>query len=168
MKTILRAIPFLLALSLILSLARAGERHVEPVADKLTASIRHSVHFMSGGAMTADRFLQRLEAARKNKQAHVCVCEIIKLENNNDSYDKVALMSEATDNGDLSSEYRAAGKHLVSERRRLKELFFDVVKVTETVNAPVDCVSLYLMMAGKRADLKMYDILDANVLSARR
>jgi hypothetical protein len=168
MKTILRALPFLLLLSLIMHFAHAGERNTSPVTSKLASSIRHSIHFMSGGGMTSERFLQRLESARMNKQAHVCVCEILKMENNNDSYDQVALLSEVTDNGDLSSEYRSAGKHLDSERRRLKQLFFDVVKVSERVNAPVDCVSLYLTLAGKRSDLKMYDILDSDVLSARR
>ena len=168
MKTFNRILQVLIVLCLLIASARAGEKNVDPVAHKLAGTVRNSIHFMTGGAMTAERFLQRLEAARKSKQAHVCVCEIIRLENNNDSHEEVALMSEMTDNGDLSREYRAAGRQLVSERRRLRELFFDVVKVTEKLNAPVDCVSLFLMMAEKRSDLKMYDILDADILNARR
>lgn len=167
MKTFTRIVQIIIVLCLLIASATAGERNVDPVRPGISNSIRHSVHFVAGGAMTAERFMQRLEATRKNKQAHVCVCEILKLENNNDSYDEVALLSEKGDNGDLSGDYRIAGKQLGAEKHRLKELFFDVVKVTEKVNAPVDCVSLYLMLAGRYDDLKMYDILDADVLSAR-
>lgn len=168
MKTISRIVQIIIILCLLVASATAGERNVDPVRPTISTSIRNSVRFMSGGAMTAERFMQRLETARKNKQAHVCVCEVLKLENNNDSYEEVALLSEKLDNGDLSSEYRVAGRQLGQERRRLKEMFFDVVKVTEKVNAPVDCVSLYLMLAGKYDDLKMYDILDADILSTRK
>jgi|GEM_PF-3030449 len=167
MKTLTRIIQIIIVLCLLIASATAGERNVDPVRTAYSTSFYHSIHFMTGGAMTAERFLQRLEAMRKNKHAQVCVCEIMKLGNNNDGYEEVALMSEMTGNGDLSSEYRSAAKQLVAERRRLRELFFDIVKVTEKVNAPVDCVSLYLMMAEKRSDLKLYDILDTDVLNAR-
>jgi hypothetical protein len=170
MKTFNRIALILIALLPLIASATAGERNVDPVRrpPSITATIRNAVQFMPVGNMNAEQFLNRLQALRRNKQSHVCVCEIMKLENNNDQYEEVALLSEKIDNGDLSAEYKVAGKQLVTERQRLKELFFDVVKVTEKVNAPVDCVTLYLLMAGRYDDLKMYDILDSDILNAKR
>ncbi len=167
MKTVTKIIQVIIVLCLLIASATAGESHVDPVRPKFVASLRNSVRFMIGGAMTPERFLQRLEASRKNKQTHVCVCEVMKLENNNDSYDEVALLSERTAQGDPASGYHIAGKQLAAERRRIRELFFTMVKVTERVNAPVDCVSLYLTLNKRYQDLKLYDILDADIHTTR-
>jgi hypothetical protein len=165
MKTFTRISVLVLALCLYGVHTIAGEKGTNPVSFRLKAFVNSSVQFMSGNAMNADRLIGKLRSGKNT--ARICVCEVMQLANNNDAYDQVALMSEKTNNGDLSADYKTATGLLSNEKKHMKEFFFDVLKVTRRISAPVDCVTLYLQLRSGTADMKMYDILDADIVRAK-
>jgi hypothetical protein len=160
MKTTIRTLVSIACLFIITGSANAEDKAASPVQFSLKAFIKSSVTF-AGKGMNADRLLEKARDSRNT--AKVCACEIMKLQNSNDSYDQVAVFAEKTNNGDLSADYKKASLTLNGERKHMKEYFFDVVQVTQKIVAPTDCVSLYLSMKSSEANLKMYDILDADI-----
>lgn len=166
MKTSIRALTLLLVfLCTSISSLRANETSVSPIQFNLKSFIRASVEFINKETMNADKLLQKL--MNEKNTAKVCVCEIMELKSNNYQFQNVAVLSEKTNNGDLSADYETASKLLGKERKHLKKFFFDVIKVTQKITAATDCISLYLAIHKSAADLKLYDILDADIVRAK-
>lgn len=161
MKTSIRTLVAIVCMSLLMTPAFSNEESAMPLQFNLKTFIRSSVSFMAGGNMNAETILQKVKS--QPNTARVCACEILKLKNNNNEFENVALFSEKTNYGDLSADYKTAGQLLNAENKHLKSFFFDQVEVKNKINAPTDCVSLYLRLKTQNDDLKMYDILNADI-----
>jgi hypothetical protein len=103
---------------------------------------------------------------KEKNNSKVCACEILKLSNNNAAKENVAIFSEITNNGDINAEYKTALEILQKQKKNMKDQYYDKVKVNQTITAAMDCKTLYLKMAKSEGGLVMYDILDADALSA--
>jgi hypothetical protein len=116
---------------------------------------------MPGSNYNAETLFEKVKNQRNT--ARVCVCQVLNLKNNNNDFENVALFSERTNYGDLTADYKSASQLLVSENKHLKSFFFDKVEVVNKITAPTDCVSLYLKMKSQNEELKLYDILNADI-----
>jgi hypothetical protein len=166
MKTSIRTLSLAFVfLCVTVSSISANDSTASPAQFTLKSFIKASVQFMNNKNMNADMLLQMM--ANQNSTAKVCVCEIMELKSNNYQFQNVAVLSEKTNNGDLTADYKSASKLLSKERKHMKDFFFDVIKVTEKFTAATDCVSLYLMLRRDAVDLKLYDILDADIVRVK-
>ena len=161
MKTSIRTLLTTICFSLLVSSVSANEESASPVQFNLKAFIISSFKFMPSGNLNAETIIERVK--NQPNTARVCACEILKLQNNNSQFENVAIMSERTNYGDLSADYKSAAQLLVTENKHLKSFFFDEVQVSNKITAPTDCVSLYLKMKSQNDDLKLYDILNADI-----
>lgn len=162
MKTSIRTFcSVLVILCTSFSSLQANESVASPVQFNLKSFIRASVQFMSKETMNADKLMQKM--LNEKNTAKVCVCEIMELKSNNYEFQNVAVLSQKTNNGDLTADYKTASQLLSKEKKHMQNFFFDVVKVTGKITAATDCVSLYLAIRRNAADLKLYDILDADI-----
>jgi hypothetical protein len=163
MKTTIRTLVSILCLVLATGIVKAGEEAASPVNLELNLKtlIKSSVTFMNGSAMNTEKLVRKMKENRNT--AKVCACEILKLRNNNDQFEQVAVFAEKTNYGDLTADYKKASLTLNGERKHMKAYFFDVVEVTQKITAPTDCLSLYLSMKSSEQVLILYDILDADI-----
>lgn len=160
-----RILTFLMKASfmLIAISATAGEKSASPLNFTLRNILAADKAIeVSNASMTN---LPSSEKKEKNR-SKVCACEILKLRNNNSEQENVAIFSEITNNGDINAEYKTALEILQHQKKNMKDHSYDKVKVNQTITAPTDCKTLYLKMSKGEGGLVLYDILDADVLSA--
>lgn len=142
---------------------KAGDDAVYPHQFDLAKLVRASVNFIGGNAGKTEALLEKL----KNRQTdRICVCEIMELQNTNAQYSNVAVLSEKTNNGDMGSDYKLAERQITKEKKQMKALFFDNIKVNTRIAVATDCLSLYVKLRQETAGLRLYDILDADARSA--
>jgi hypothetical protein len=146
---------------------KANDSKASPVSFQLNlkAYIKASIDFVNKEAMNADKLLEQMKTEKSS--AKVCVCEIMELKSNNYQFDNVAVLSEKTNNGDMTADYKTASQLLSKEKKQMKTMFFDAIKVTQKFTAATDCVSLYLAIRSQSADLKLYDILNADIVRVK-
>jgi hypothetical protein len=161
MKTSIRTLLAIVCTSFIAGNSFANEESANPVQLNLKSYIRSTVSFMSGSNYNADKLMDKVK--NQPNTARVCACQVLTLKNNNNEFENVALFSEKTNYGDLTADYKVASQLLVTENKQLKSFFFDKVEVVNKINAPTDCVSLYLKMKSQNEELKLYDILNADI-----
>ena len=144
--------------------ASAGEKSASPFNFTLR-NLAAAEKAIEASNASVSNFAGNAEKKEKNR-SKVCACEILKLRNNNAEQENVAIFSEITNNGDINAEYKTALEILQKQKKNMKDQYYDKVKVNQTITAAMDCKTLYLKMAKSEGGLVMYDILDADVLSA--
>ncbi|HVM89627.1 MAG TPA: hypothetical protein VMT76_15670 [Puia sp.] len=98
--------------------------------------------------------------------AKICACQILGVtSNNNRSEQLIAVFAEGTNTGNLSSSFATAYSILQKEKKHLQNFFFDKIKVYEKATGVFSCNSLYNSLKSKYDGLKMYDVLNADILS---
>lgn len=150
--------------SLLTFAAQAGDEAVRPSQFNLNAFVKSSVNFLNGKSARKAEIL--LEKVRTQQNDRICVCEIMELQNNNAEFTNVAVFAEKVNNGDMGRGYKTAEKEIAKEKKQMKAMFFDQVKVNTKMAVATDCLSLYMKLNQENIDIKMYDILDADVRSA--
>ncbi|MGN6492397.1 MAG: hypothetical protein ACTHLE_10420 [Agriterribacter sp.] len=165
MKTSLRTrfCSLFIVCSIITLAAKADGGVVRPAQFNLSAFVKASVNFMGGKSAKADILLEKLKAKRGDR---ICVCEIMELQNNNASFTDVAVFAEKMNNGDMGKGYKTAEREITKEKKQMKAMFFDGMKVNTKIAVATDCLSLYMKLRQNTHGLKLYDILDADARSA--
>ena len=102
------------------------------------------------------------------ESAKVCACQILRVASNNEEERMVAVFAQGTNNGDLSANFAAATSVLEKEKKHMKAFFYTKIKTAENVTAPTPCSLLYKNIQVKYANVKMYDVLDADALSDKK
>jgi hypothetical protein len=100
--------------------------------------------------------------------AKVCACQVLRVESKNEKETFIAVFAQATNNGDLPFNFAAAMTVVEKEKKHLKDFFFTKIKTTENVTATTECSMLYKNIQGKYANVKMYDVLDADALNNKQ
>ncbi|HMC84981.1 MAG TPA: hypothetical protein VKI61_05625 [Chitinophagaceae bacterium] len=136
------------------------------------AVVLFNASFAGSGNPSAVIFPKTFTAALKEKKtlfeaesAKVCACQILRVVSNNESEKFIAVFAQGTNNGDLSANFATATSVLEKEKKHMKDFFFTKIKTAENVTAPTSCSMLYKNIQVKYADIKMYDVLDADALS---
>ncbi|MBX2921301.1 MAG: hypothetical protein KF746_03840 [Chitinophagaceae bacterium] len=167
MKTSLRTrfCSLLIVFSVIALAAKADGGAVHPAQFNLNAFVKASVNFLEGTSSKADAMLENLKAKRADR---ICVCEIVELQNNNAAFTDVAVFAEKLNNGDMGKGYKIAEREIAKEKKQMKAMFFDEVKVSTKIAVATDCLSLYIKLRQDSNGLKIYDILDADARSSAK
>jgi len=100
----------------------------------------------------------------KVKAAKVCACQILNVSSNNERLEYVAVMAEKTNQGELNNSYSVAKSVLEKEKRLMKNQFYPKMKVLEKYTVFSSCKALAIKLASENSELKVYDILDADIL----
>jgi len=101
----------------------------------------------------------------EQRTAKVCACQILRVESNNEEQNFIAVFAQATNTGDLSFNFASANTVLEKEKKHLKNFFYTKIKTAENVTAATECSAMYKNIQVKYANVKMYDVLDADALS---
>jgi hypothetical protein len=71
------------------------------------------------------------------------------------------LLSEKTNDG-TPAAYSAAKSRLLKEKRHLKKMFYDKVKVIAEFQGAGSCKSMFLRLHTTNKNLQLYEILSAD------
>jgi len=102
--------------------------------------------------------------APKATAAKVCACQILNVSSNNERYEYVAVMAEKSSQSGLNDSYSVAKSVLEKEKRLMKNQFYPKMKVLEKYTVFSSCKALADKLASENSELKVYDILDADIL----
>ncbi len=102
----------------------------------------------------------------KATAAKVCACQILNVSSNNETLQYVAVMVEKTNNGELNNSYSIAKSVLEKEKKLMKNQFYPKMKVLEKYTVFSSCKTLAAKLASVNNELKVYDILDADILGS--
>jgi len=163
MKTIIRTAMLSMALIVALNLPSfASGENATPYSFNYAVLYKSIV--MNKKAIEASIAVHTKSAA-KSSTLKVCSCEILRMKSTNDEFQNVAVMSEKVNNGDISNDLKIAAAVIAQEKKQMKDRFFDVVKTNKKISAATDCRSLITVLQASYDDLKVYDIIDADVRS---
>ena len=158
MKSVIRTLMALVCFVAISMTVKAGE-------DKLFPNTFNSGLFAPQYKLLkakVDLAFDTDEAAKKPKtRLKVCACQILDLESKNFEHTNVAILSEKTNYGDLSSDLDAAKDVLETEKKHLNKMFFTKMKVVSKTQDATDCSTLAKKLKSDNTDLKVYDVIDA-------
>jgi hypothetical protein len=93
--------------------------------------------------------------------SRICSCQILNLESSNYDHRAVVLLSEKTYDG-TPAAYSAAKTRLLKEKKHLKKMFYDKVKVIGEFQAAGSCKSMFLRLQTTNNNLRLYEILSAD------
>lgn len=101
------------------------------------------------------------------KAAKVCACQIMNVSSNNEQMEYVAVLSEKTNNGELNDSYSIAMSVVEKEKKQMKSRFYSKIKVVGKYTVYSSCQSLLGRLQTTNGDLKVYEILDADILGSK-
>ncbi len=97
--------------------------------------------------------------------AKVCACQLMLVKSGHEAALNIAVFSEKISSGDLSAEFAIATQVLEEERKHMKSFFYNKVKVIAKEVVATDCRTMYNQMKVQYADLKMFELLDADAIT---
>lgn len=100
--------------------------------------------------------------------AKVCACQILRVASNNEQETFIAVFAQGTNSGDLAFNFAGAMTVLEKEKKHLKDFFYTKIKTAENVTAASECSQLYKNIQVKYANVKLYDVLDADALNNKQ
>mgnify|MGYP001028184609 CR=1 FL=1 len=139
--------------------AKANDGAVQPEQFNLNAFVKASVSILDGNAAKIEVALDKL---KNMESASICVCEILELQNNNSIFPNVAIFAEKTNKGNIGDGYKIAERIIAKEKKQMRSIYFDAVKINTKVAVASNCLSLYMKLKATAPGLKLYDILDAD------
>jgi hypothetical protein len=139
--------------------AKANGDAVQPEQFNLNAFVKASVNLLGENDAKIESFLNKL---KKKKLTSICVCEILELQNNNSKFTNVAIFAEKTNKGNIGNGYKTAERMIAKEKKQMKAIYFDAIKINTKMAVASNCLSLYMKLKVQAPALKLYDILDAD------
>jgi hypothetical protein len=105
------------------------------------------------------------EVATSNK---VCSCQILNVKSNNEEAQEVVVFAQKSNNGDISADLNVATATIEMAKKQMKSQFYSSVKVVSKQQATMPCAQMYKQLKNQNGNVKMYDILDADVLNRKK
>jgi hypothetical protein len=91
----------------------------------------------------------------------ICSCQILNLESSNYDHRYVVLLAEKTNNGS-DAGFKATRNRILKERKQLKKLFYDKVKLVAEMQGKGSCKAMYFRLRTADRQLQLYEILNAD------
>lgn len=107
-----------------------------------------------------------LPASNPATSAKVCACQILNVASNNEKLEYVAVFAEKTNNGELNNSFSTAIRVLEQEKKQMKKQFYSKMKVVEKISVYSSCKTLAGQLRSDNGNLKVYEILDADILGS--
>jgi hypothetical protein len=97
-----------------------------------------------------------------SSRGRICSCQILNLSSSNFDHRHMALLAEKTDHG-TASDFSAAKNSIEKEKKQLKKMFYDKVKLVSESAATGSCKALYVRLKSGDSNLELYEILNADI-----
>jgi hypothetical protein len=88
----------------------------------------------------------------------ICSCQILNLGSSNYDHRYVVLLAEKT----KGTGFKEARNRIQKEKKNLKKLFYDKVKLVAEMQGQGTCKSLYFRLHAADSKLQLYEILNAD------
>jgi hypothetical protein len=151
---------FLAALSVL-----AGPKSSRPVGTSILQlhQIKKLDNFLLDSAtiLTPDNRSGSMNEKVPSAGDRICSCQILNLESSNYDHRYVVLLAEKTTNGS-DAEFKAARNRIIKERKQLKKLFYDKVKLVAEMQGKSSCKSMYFRLRTADRQLQLYEILNTD------
>jgi hypothetical protein len=92
----------------------------------------------------------------------ICSCQILNLESTNYDHRFVVLLAEKTSKG-VPSDFTIAKNRILTEKKHLKEMFYNKVKLIAEMQGTGSCQSMYFRLKTADSKLQLYEILNADI-----
>lgn len=97
-----------------------------------------------------------------NSTGRICSCQILNLESSNYNYRYVVLLAEKTNDGS-GTAFALARNRLQKEKKHLKQMFYDKIKVVSEMQGTGSCNSMFYQLRTADSNLQLYEILNADI-----
>lgn len=157
----MKTLNFTLALVVCLTVNSAfgNEGSATPTPSRILSN-----NFLFSAKNYNELFVKR-ETATSSK---VCSCQILNVKSNNEEVENVAVFAQKSNNGDISADLNAATATIEAAKKQMKGQFYNSVKVVSKQQVAIPCSELYKQLKNQNQSIKMYDILDADVLNRKK
>jgi hypothetical protein len=172
MNPLIRIVFGLLFLSLIVINGFAGDGSVRPIGrlSEISFAAIHKVDSFLSASLVVSKIpsakeesgVSPAEPETASFRARICSCQILNLESSNYNHRHIALFAEKANHGS-SSDFTAAKNRIEKEKKQLKRMFYDKVKVVAEVTAVGSCHSMYIQLKSGDQSLQVYEILNADI-----
>ena len=97
----------------------------------------------------------------------ICSCQLMNVKTNKFETQLVGIFAEKTPEGKTSSNYKLMNEYIYRESVYFRIAFTRSAEAKEEViKSTTDCLTLYNKLKAQNSRLKMYNILDVDILSA--
>jgi hypothetical protein len=127
-------------------------KHIERVDSFLTADV--STH----DAKTASLY----HSGEALSSGRICSCQILNLGSSNYDHRYVVLLAEKTNDGSAEA-FTVAKNRIQKEKKFLKQMFYDKVKVVGEMQGTGSCKSMFYQLRTADKNLQLYEILNADL-----
>lgn len=93
--------------------------------------------------------------------SRICTCQVLNLESSNYDHRSVVLLAEKTNDGSPGA-YSTAKNRLLKEKKQLKKMFYDKIKVVSEFQGAGSCKSMFYRLHATDKNLQLYEILNAD------
>lgn len=166
MRPLIRIAFTLVVLTITSSYIFAGTGSVKPVA-RLSFTQENIVKldsFLSASVSvsSAKEISETIPETSSESAGRICSCQVLNLGSSNYDHRYVVLLAEKTIDG-THSAYSVAKSRLQKEKRQLKQMFYDKVKVVAEIQGAGSCKSMFFRLRTADSHLQLYEILNADI-----
>jgi hypothetical protein len=166
MRPLIRIVFVLVILCFSASASFAGTESVRPVRPR-SFSLKNIVRlnsFLSDSVsvISANKISGSVPQASTESAGRICSCQILNLGSSNYDHRYVVLLAEKTNDGS-SAAYGVAKNRIQKEKKQLKHLFYDKVKVVAEMQGTGSCKSMFYRLRNADSHLQLYEILNADI-----
>jgi hypothetical protein len=162
MHPLIRFAAFLVFLSLAAVSVLAGSNSSRPVSTRVfqQGQINRLDHFLRNSASILSLEKKPISGSEKSSSStgRICSCQILNLESSNYEHRFVVLLAEKT-NGE---SFKEARNRIQKEKKNMKKLFYDKVKLVAEMQGLGTCKSMYFRLHAADSKLQLYEILNAD------
>jgi hypothetical protein len=92
----------------------------------------------------------------------ICSCQVLNLESSNYDHRYVVLLAEKKNDGS-GAAYAIAKNRIQKEKKHLKQMFYDKIKVVSEVQGTGSCKAMFYRLRAADVSLQLYEILNADI-----
>lgn len=151
---------FLAALSVL-----AGPKSSRPVGAKLLhlrqiATLNHLLTD-SGTRLNIEKQSGSRTIKSTPAEVRICSCQVLNLVSSNYDHRYMVLLAERTNDGSVAG-FKLARNRIQKEKKQLKKLFYDKLKLVAEMQGKGTCKSMYFRLRTADSQLQLYEILNAD------
>jgi hypothetical protein len=166
MRPLIRISFALFLLCFVVQTGFAGQGSVRPVICNSFHSLRIGKldSILSGRVSVIE---VKKESDRTSEQANttdgkICSCQVLNLESSNFDHRYVVLLAEKRSDG-TGSAYTIAKNRIQKEKKHLKQMFYDKIKVISEKQGTGSCKEMFYRLRTADVSLQLYEILNADI-----
>ena len=140
-------------------ICRAGQKkHLSVESYWETDSLRP----VSVSVQATERVPPSVKDVKAASGGRICFCQILNLGSSNYDHRLVVLLAEKTNDGS-PSVFSVAKSRIQKEKKYLKQMFYEKVKVVAEMQGTGSCKSMFYQLRSADSHLQLYEILNADI-----